>query len=384
MTGQSNTAFTISNARLVLEDRIIDPGWVAVKDGRIADLGEGQISGDVSLSGDYLIPGLIELHTDHLEPHVSPRPAVEWNALSAVLAYDAQIAASGITTVFDSLRLGRDERKSVTSDVSHTLGAVIGEAQTHGLLRADHKTHLRCEICTADVVASLDTYLSRMPAHLVSLMDHTPGERQFRDIEKLLIYYRGKTGMSEDELQTFIKKRVALFHEFSVPNRRKLVAVAKQRGIPLASHDDTTLEHVAESIADGVVIAEFPTTDEAATASHAAGVAVLMGAPNLVRGGSHSGNVSAELLARQGKLDILSSDYVPVSLLQAAFLLPSVVPGISLPRALATITAEPARAVGLDDRGRLESSLRADLVHIHMAGTMPVVRRVWREGFRVI
>ena len=135
-----------------------------------------------------------------------------------------------------------------------------------------------------------------------------------------------------------------------------------------------------ESIAEGVAIAEFPTTDRGRRASHAAGMAVLMGAPNIVRGGSHSGNVAAEELARGGMLDILSSDYVPASLLQAAFMLPDRVPAISLARALATVTAAPPRAVGLDDRGTLEVGRRADLVHVHLADGMPVVRSVWREG----
>jgi alpha-D-ribose 1-methylphosphonate 5-triphosphate diphosphatase len=374
--------FVLRNARLVLEDRVASVGWIAVCGGRIAEIGEGQTACGQDLAGDFLIPGLVELHTDHLEPHVMPRPSVDWHLLSAVLAYDAQIAASGITTVFDSLRLDSDERKSV-SGKSHMLGEVIGEAQRRGLLRADHKTHLRCEICSSDVVASLETYVQQMPAHLISLMDHTPGQRQFRDVEKLLVYYRSKGSMSEAELQRYMDQRVELFHRFAVPNRRGLVEVAKKYAIPLASHDDTTLTHVEESIADGVVVAEFPTTDEAAAASHAAGMAVLMGAPNLVRGGSHSGNVSAERLAHSGTLDILSSDYVPVSLLQAAFMLPGRVPAISLPRALAMVTAAPARAVGLEDRGKLEVARRADLIQVHLADGMPVVRRVWREGRRV-
>jgi alpha-D-ribose 1-methylphosphonate 5-triphosphate diphosphatase len=385
MTGQERAALVLSNARLVLEERVVEPGWIAVTDGRIVEIGEGRApGGSLDLFGDFLIPGLVELHTDHLEPHVSPRPAVEWHPLSAVLAYDAQIAASGITTVFDSLRLGRDERKSVTTDVSLMLGRVIGEAQSRGLLRADHKTHLRCEVCSADAPASLKAYLEHLPAHLISLMDHTPGERQFRDIERFLVYYRGKSGMTEAELQRFIEQRRELYHRFAGPNRRALVALAKERSIPLASHDDTTLDHVEESIADGVVIAEFPTTSEAAEASHAAGVAVLMGAPNLVRGGSHSGNVSAEALARQGLLDIVSSDYVPSSLMQAAFELPSRVPGVSRAQAVAKVTAAPAAAVGLKDRGKLEIGRRADLVRVHLAGDMPIVRVVWREGRRVV
>src|SRR5262245_15254935 len=113
MTAMERPSFVLSNARLVLDTHVLDPGWIAVANGRIIDLGKGRRTGDLDLAGDFLIPGLVELHTDHLEPHFTPRPAVEWHPLSAVLAYDAQIAAAGITTVFDSLRLGSDERKSV-------------------------------------------------------------------------------------------------------------------------------------------------------------------------------------------------------------------------------------------------------------------------------
>ncbi len=380
----TSATLRLKNARIVLPDRVLEHGTLSIENGRIADIDEGSTSAaGIDLAGDILIPGLIELHTDHLEPHVTPRPKVDWNPLSAVLAYDAQIAASGITTVYDSLRLGADERKSVIGAVSLDLAHIIDDAQKSGWLRSEHRTHLRCEICSPDVVTELENFLSHLPAHLISLMDHTPGQRQFRDVEKLMIYYRGKGGMGEDELAGFMKRRHDLFERFAVTHRRALVDIGHRHGIRLASHDDTTLEHVEESIRDGVSLAEFPTTGEAAAASHAAGIAVMMGAPNLVRGGSHSGNVSAAELAQSGTLDIFSSDYVPVSLLQAAFELPRCVEGIGLPEAISTVTAAPAVAMGLDDRGRIESGTRADLVQVHMAGSVPVVRQVWREGRRV-
>lgn len=162
------------------------------------------------------------------------------------------------------------------------------------------------------------------------------------------------------------------------------MALARDHGIPLASHDDTTLADVALSQDENVALAEFPTTREAAEASHAAGITVMMGAPNLIRGGSHSGNVAAQDLAADGLLSILSSDYVPASLLMAAFLLPERVPGIDLSQAIATVTANPARATGLDDRGRIAVGKRADLVRVRLAQGVPVVRQVWRAGVRVI
>lgn len=376
-------AYVIENARIVLRDRVVQTGWLAVSDGLIVETGEGAApERGFDVEGDTLIPGLVELHTDHLEMHYTPRPAVKWPPLSAVLAYDAQIAASGITTVFDSLRAGQEDRRDDVTSNLEVLASALDEARDQGLLRAEHLTHLRCELCAPDVIEATEGFAARRRVHLMSLMDHTPGQRQFRDVEKFLVYYRGKTSLTEAELQDLIDRRLKQHDQWSGPNRRHLVDLAKAHGVALASHDDATLEHVEESLADGVSIAEFPTTIEAARASHEAGIGVLMGAPNLVRGGSHSGNVAAEDLARRGLLDIFSSDYVPGSLIHAAFDLHRRVPTIALPDAVATVTDNPARSAGLADRGRIEPGLRADFVRVLDMST-PVVRAVWREGRRV-
>jgi len=169
---------------------------------------------------------------------------------------------------------------------------------------------------------------------------------------------------------------------FSI-GRREIVALAHQYEIPLASHDDTTDENVTDAIRDRVSVAEFPTTIEAARGLHQAGIGILMGAPNVVRGGSHSGNIAAVDLAREGYLDILSSDYIPSSLLMAARQLPQHVPAIDLPAAIRTVTKAPAEAVGLSDRGEIATGKRADLIRVHVASSVPVVRSVWREGRRV-
>lgn len=371
------------NARLVTRDRVQE-GGLAVAGGRIAALGAVPASGTVEdLSGDYLLPGLVELHTDHLEPHFRPRPKVRWDPLAAVLAHDAQIAASGITTVFDSLRVGGDADAADANGDSLVLVQAIESAAAAGILRATHLLHLRCEVSVADAAEGFARLQDRPGLRLVSLMDHTPGQRQFVSLDAYRIYYRGKTGMTAAELEAYIRRRQALHRVHAVPNRRRIVAAAAARALVLASHDDATEAHVAAAAAEGATIAEFPTTREAAAAARRHGLQVLMGAPNLVLGGSHSGNVSAASLAAEGLLDILSSDYVPCSLLQAAFLLPQVVPGLTLPAAVRTVSLNPARAAGLADRGELAPGQRADLVRVQIAGGQPVVRGVWREGRRV-
>ena len=375
----------LTNARVVLADRVIERGWVAATNGVIGEIGEGPAPerGD-DLDGDLLLPGLVELHTDHIEAHYVPRPKVYWDPVAAVVSFDGQIATSGITTVLDSLRVWREEGAEDVDGQAATLADAIAAARDADLLRVDHLLHLRCEVPMPDVVAEAAELIGRPDVRLLSLMDHTPGQRQFRDQGKLRTYYRGKNGgMTDAELDVLFAKRLAYQALHAARNYRQLVDLAHVHAIPLASHDDTTLEHVHEAIRDDVAIAEFPTTVEAAAALHAAGVRVLMGAPNLVRGQSHAGNVATVELAEAGVLGILSSDYVPSSLLMAALRLPQVAPAIDLPAAVRTVTKTPAEAVGLDDRGEIALGKRADLIRVRIIDNMAAVRSVWRGGRRV-
>ncbi|MCL8385073.1 alpha-D-ribose 1-methylphosphonate 5-triphosphate diphosphatase [Xanthobacter aminoxidans] len=372
-----------ANARLVLADEIVS-GHVSVTDGVISAIGSGVVpAGAEDMEGDYLLPGLVELHTDHVEGHLAPRPKVRWNPLAAMLAHDAQIAASGITTVFDSLRVWPDKKAVGMDGDAPLLIAALEAARAADALRADHFIHLRCEVPTDTVVQDAEAILKKTPVHLISLMDHTPGQRQFATIDQFRSYYMKKSGISAEEMDVIVSSRLDFHERYARENRAGLVALAHAHRCVVASHDDGTPEHVAEAVGDGVAIAEFPTTEEAARLSHEAGIRVLMGAPNLVRGGSHTGNVSAESLARGGRLDILSSDYVPSSLLWAAFDLTRRVPSIQLPEAVRMITKTPAEVAGLADRGEITAGRRADLVRVALAGEMPVVKGVWREGRRV-
>jgi alpha-D-ribose 1-methylphosphonate 5-triphosphate diphosphatase len=267
---------------------------------------------------------------------------------------------------------------------SALLADAIGAAREANILRADHFLHLRCEVPMPNVVDEAKQLVGRPDVRLMSLMDHTPGQRQFRDEVKLRDYYRGKGGgMTDAELDVLFARRLEYQKAYAAANLRAIVALAQQYEIPLASHDDTTQENVTDAIRDRVSVAEFPTTIEAARGLHQAGIGILMGAPNVVRGGSHSGNIAAVDLAQEGLLDILSSDYVPSSLLMGALQLPMRVPTIDLAAAVRTVTKTPAEAVGLADRGEIAAGKRADLIRVHIARDIPVVRSVWREGHRV-
>jgi alpha-D-ribose 1-methylphosphonate 5-triphosphate diphosphatase len=378
-------AIVLTNANVVAADRVF-PGWVATDQGNIVEIGEGRgPKGGIDCQGDHLLPGLVELHTDHLEAHFMPRPRVFWHAGSAVMAYDAQIAAAGITTVFDSFRVGMDEfeARGGVGEQTVILADAIERARAADLLRADHQTHLRCEIPSPNVIEFLEDFLARHPARLISLMDHTPGQRQFRSLDKYFIYYQGKSGKSEAEIAEVVRERQRVGRERAEANRPRVVALAHAHGLTLASHDDTTIEDVEQAKREGVHIAEFPTTHEAAAASRAAGMATVMGAPNVVRGGSHSGNASARDFAETGLLDILSSDYVPAALLMAAFRLADTPNVGGLAGAVRMVTKNPAEAAGLSDRGEIVIGRRADLVRVRAHHGEPVVRAVWREGQRV-
>lgn len=379
----------LKNAQIVLKDEVFQ-GHLRVRDGKIADIAEGNLSHALEsvaydLEGDYLLPGFVELHTDHVEGHYAPRPKVRWNPMAAVLAHDAQIAASGITTVFDALRVGLDSDADLTYEDMKQLADSFHRGVEEGTLRADHFLHLRCEVSADDCITAFHQFDKYDLVKLVSLMDHSPGQRQFANLDAYAIYYKGKLKMTDKEFEEFCERRVIAAERNSDKHRNEIADLCQQRGLILASHDDATLAHVEEAKAQDIHVAEFPTTMEAAKASHDAGMAVLMGAPNVVRGGSHSGNIAASDLVEAGVLDILSSDYIPFSLVQATFLLADdEEKAIKLPEAVRMISYNPAHSVGLDDRGSIEIGKRADLVHVRKSRRTPVVRQVWREGQRIV
>ena len=373
----------LSNAQVVLADRVVRAA-VAVRDGLIAavDEGAGTAAGAIDLDGDLLLPGFVELHTDNLEKHFVPRPGVVWPSAAALAAHDAQIVAAGITTVFDSVAVGEYNSASLRRRLLSESAAAIEAGRKARTLRADHKLHMRLEVTDPSVVEMFEPYADDPNVGLASLMDHTPGQRQWWNRDKHKQFVQGRNGWSEAEVEAYFARRVAQQQQWAGPNRIALLEICRRRGLVLASHDDTTPEHIAEAVEAGIEISEFPTSRVAAEAAHAAGMAVVMGAPNVVRGGSHSGNVGALELAEAGLLDGLASDYVPASLLHGALILHEQA-GIGLPEAIGAISRKPARMARLDDRGEIRSGLRADLVHARVVDGVPVIRSVWVAGVRV-
>jgi alpha-D-ribose 1-methylphosphonate 5-triphosphate diphosphatase len=360
------------------------PGAVRVGGGRIVEVGRGRTvpAGAVDCEGDWLLPGLVELHTDVLERHAFPRPGVRWPEEAAVVAYDAQLVAAGITTSFDSLAVGYVIDTGQRPRDPRGLADAIRRTQAAGMLRADHFLHIRCEVSTAEVLGDFEPFADEPLVRLVSLMDHTPGQRQFVSLEKYREYYQGKYGLSDAQMDALIESRQADQGRYAQRHRAEITRRCQARGLTLISHDDATIAHVEEAAKVGTAIAEFPTTLEAAQAARAYGLAILAGAPNVVCGGSHSGNIAALELARQGLLDVLSSDYVPAALLHAAVLLHTRL-GLPLPAAVAMVSSTPAERAGLPDRGAIAPGRRADLLRVRVVDGLPVLRGVWREGRRI-
>ena len=375
----------LANARLVLDDRI-QIGGIAIDHGRIVEISEGDKvpTGSVDCRGDIVMPGLIDLHTDHFEKHVSPRSHVRWDFLSAALAHDAQVIGGGITTVFDSLCVGTVWKDFERKEILMPMIAALEQAEAGGMLRAEHLVHLRCEVVDPATPDLARQSIGRPIVRVASVMDHTPGDRQSRDIEGYIARNMKATGRSRDIIEAELKAAIGGSAEVAERIRGEVVSLAHDHRLPLMSHDDTTVAHVEESVRDRATIAEFPTTLEAARASRSHRMTVIAGAPNYLRGGSQSGNVAVRDLLVEGLVDVLASDYVPRAILDAVFRIaddPEI--DADLPAAVAMGTARPARAAGLTDRGRLAEGLRADMLRVRPTDGYAVVRAAWRAGRRV-
>lgn len=372
----------LTNTTVITRDRAFT-GTVQIADGRILDVDDrrSRLPQAIDCDGDYLIPGLVDIHTDNMEKHLEPRPGVLWPGLAAFQVHDRMLATAGVTTVFDSLvvgdiHLGKAGRKGALRLAKDILATSIDD----GLMKADHRLHIRAEVASDKVMSELADIIDHPLVALVSVMDHTPGQRQWQDLGKWRRRYSQIYPV--DELDARIDQLITRQINFSRQNRQAVIQESRARGIPLASHDDTTAVHVEQGHRDGVLICEFPTTLAAARAAHTHGMKTIMGAPNVVKGGSHAGNIAAADLAEAGLLNGLASDYVPISMIHSPFILADN-HGVSLPDAVAMVSAEPAAMVGLTDRGEIAPGKRADLVRVKIYRGLPSIMAVWCQGHQV-
>ncbi|SHK37786.1 alpha-D-ribose 1-methylphosphonate 5-triphosphate diphosphatase [Shimia gijangensis] len=375
----------LANAMLVLPDETVR-GALLLRDGKIQALETGTSvpSGAVDCQGDYVAPGLVELHTDNLERHLHPRPKVNWPHLPAILAHDQEMAGAGVTTVFDALRIGFFQsaaRNKLRKGYAREVATELRNLGEQGTLKIRHHVHLRAETCSETLIDELADFGPEDRVGIMSLMDHTPGQRQFADMGKFETYTRGKHDLPSDGFDDYVRFLQELRSRLGQTHENAVVEAAARCGAVLASHDDTTEQQVETSVQYGARLAEFPTTVAAARASKMRGMATVLGGPNLVRGASHSGNVAAAELADLGILDIISSDYAPASLLLGAVQLGQ--RWDNMAKGLATVTSTPAQAVGWTDRGRLGVGLAADVIRFKLVGNVPTLQAVWCKGARV-
>ncbi len=372
-----------SNFRMVLEDRMVHGTLELDEHGTIIALEEDPHPrpGSEDGQGDWLLPGLVDVHTDNLERQVEPRSKVRWPSRSAFLAHDSQCAAAGITTVADALCVGDAGFESQRIQTLRDAVVDLTFLEEQGLLRSDHVLHLRCELPTPNMQALFETALAQAPVHMISIMDHTPGVGQHANLDKFRKSRRGD-GYTDAELNQMIQESQQRREQYSETNRHYIFEKTRNMGLQIASHDDRTVEEIQRNAADGIRIAEFPVSMEAAREARKQGMATVAGAPNIVRGGSHSGNVAVCDLVAAGLVDVLASDYVPHALLEAVFALTRMAL-TDLPTAVKMVSLAPARMLGLEDRGALKIGLRGDLLRVREFEQHPLLRAVWKAGERI-
>jgi alpha-D-ribose 1-methylphosphonate 5-triphosphate diphosphatase len=352
----------LSDFSLILPDRVLLRGSVRIEDGLIAEIVEGPVASGVQGSGMELFPGFIDMHGDMIEIELEPRARVDFPIDVALNHLDMRLAASGVTTAYAGVSFSRGVRDGEQRSFDHTSRIIRELHKARHITRVDHRIHARFDITFDNAVGVLADLLKENHVDLVSLMDHTPGQGQYRNLEIHIKNRAAHHGVSETEARQMVTTAISQRsrpQEVLLSNMREVSQMCQSNGVPLASHDDDT-EDKAKLMADlGAVIAEFPVTMEAAAACAQRGMMIAMGAPNAMRGQSYSGNLSARDAHAAGLLHILAADYHPATILPAIRSLAQIDPN-GLAGAARLATANPARALGLTDRGTLEVGKRAD------------------------
>jgi len=375
----------VANVRAVLADRVTDGASVVVEDGLIVDVLEGgaAVPGDIDGRGMLLAPGLIDVHSDALEKERAPRPSAELPLDFALASFESKIVAAGITTMFHGtgfhakMSEGFQRTPEKSLQVCLTVDGHRSNRVDHRIL---HRFNLRGE--GRDVLEERLAHLPEgHPPILLSHEDHTPGQGQYADVG-LYVDSLVKGGEKRADVEEKVRQMMERARETEALREENLAwmgALAASGRARLLGHDPDDAQAIDDLVARGGAIAEFPTTREAARRAREVGLVSVAGAPNVLRGGSHAGNISAAELVREGLVDALASDYLPTGLLGAVATLVRE-RTVDLPAALALVTSGPARVADLTDRGRIAPGLRADLVLIDWSGAWPHVAATLRSG----
>lgn len=371
----------LTRARLVLPDTVLEDASLLIEDDRILAVNPEQASCacEIDLCGQYLMPGLIDLHCDAIEKEAEPRARVLFPLDFAVAQVDRRNAAAGVTTPYHAMSFASQEWGMRNNDTAAEVARMVRDFGRHSLV--DNRVHCRYEVTDPGAEPVVAALIESGVVDLLSVMDHSPGQGQFKTLEAYLQYVMGNHAMTREEAETAARKKTQARHG-AVERVERLIRLAQAHGIPTASHDDDSVQRVATMRNLGVGMSEFPINLDTAKAAVSCGLPTIFGAPNVVRGQSQSGSIRAIDAIRAGVASCLCSDYQPSTLITAVFAAHRQ-SDLTLPQAVALATANPAAACGLGDRGRVAPGLRADLIAVATVGGMPLVTRSWSAGRQV-
>jgi alpha-D-ribose 1-methylphosphonate 5-triphosphate diphosphatase len=380
MVASDSTLRAINEARIVTSGGVLEGASIILEEGRIAGISaQAETSGEtLDAAGRYVLPGIVDLHTDVLERQAMPRPGVRLPATGAFLEADRQLALVGITTAFDAVAFMDADPRGV--ERAKELCEAVLYLREGALVR--HELHARCELPQKSSVEAVIPLLGGGGTRLVSVMDHTPGRGQFADLASYESFYREVRGADDKGYEAALEELrhgggLSLVGRFD-----ELSRVAREASVVLASHDDHSVEHVGAVARRGGSISEFPVNLAAARGAKELGLSVCLGAPNALRGCSSSGNLSAVEAIKLGLVDALCSDYHPPAMLHAAFRLAR--EGVlSLPEAVDFVSSGPSRAVGFHRRGEIREGAAADLILVGEWFGLPTVTHTIRGGMIV-
>jgi len=376
------TDFIINRCRAVLPECVLEDASVRVEAGRITEVAQGRSLGTGLDARDaWLLPGLVDMHSDAIEKAVEPRPNARFPTEIAVRELDRNLAGCGITTIFHSLSFA-DMEDGLRSN-NAAAGLIRDVARISPSLRVDTRIHARFEVTDLGAVPHLEALVQEGMVHLLSFMDHSPGQGQYRDVASYKGYYGKVYGKSDEDLDRILaRKREA--HQSGVGEAiASMVGLCSAHGVSMASHDDDSPQRIDWCLREGIAMSEFPVNLATAACAREHGVLACFGAPNLARGGSQAGNLSVQKALEAGLGDILCSDYLPLALLHAVFLVDTL--GLRpLAQAVAMASLTPARATGIGDIvGSIEVGKRADLLLVERRHGHPDLLRTWVGGNEV-
>ena len=380
---------TITNARIITPDSVLDGYELTIEGDRITSLQPqratkgGQV---LDAGGAYLLPGLVDIHADYIERMAAPRPTSVMDFRLSLREAERELVTHGITTMFHSLAI-YDFTEFLYSPIrapeaTQALISLIDSTHdSRHLIR--HRLHARFEIDNVSRVEELRGYIREGKVHLISFMDHTPGQGQYRDLELYRKTLKAYRQISDTEITAVIEKSRGR-EKLTIEAIRELAGYAGEHGIAVASHDDDTLEKLTLVRELGTTISEFPVTLQVARAAREAGLHTVAGAPNVLLGGSHSGNLSAAEAILDGAVDVLCSDYYPPSLIHAVFAMHRI-HGLGLAETVRLVTANPARAVLMDDEvGSIEIGKKADILLVTIGDDVfPAVTTAIVDGIKI-